>query len=58
MIIFSCEMKRMCAAGCVLDIVAEMDDLLHSHEATEPADLPSTDKTFNRMSLNMASHAF
>jgi hypothetical protein len=37
----------------VLDIIAEMDGLPHSSEATEPADLSSTDKIFNGMSLNI-----
>jgi len=42
----------------VFDIVAETDGLLHSREATKPADRPNTNKIFNRKSLNMALHVF
>jgi len=48
---------RVTTAADAANIVAEMDGLLRSREAAEPAETSSADDIFNRMSAYMEAPA-
>ena len=51
------DLLRVTTAADAANIVAEMDGLLRSREAAEPAETPSADDIFNRMSAYMEAPA-
>jgi hypothetical protein len=51
------DLLRVTTAADAANIVAEMDGLLRSREAAEPAGTPSADDIFNRMSAYMEAPA-
>jgi hypothetical protein len=51
------DLLRVTAAADAVNIVAEMDGLLRSREAADPAETPSADDIFNRMSAYMEAPA-